>query len=312
MLPPEITEVFLARQGALLGESQIRYRPGLIASARVHFTQKSAGVDETQDLTLMIPAVDSLSAVIWDQAEVLSDGEPESSPQPDDGAVFESPPVELTRAKTFAELTVALKNHIYRTQRLEVWKCPELKEYSRPGETEGDFRARLTHGVHEERDAAKAKLQAKYAPKLATLTERLRKAQQRLEKEKTQSANQAMQTVVTVGSSILGALFGRKLASAANVGRASTTIRSASKTMSERQDVAQAAESVQAVQAMIDKLNQDFDADVATLQEKYVAEDVKLERVSIAPKKTDITVVKLALAWTPWIVNTNGSAEAAY
>lgn len=312
MLPADITEVFLARQGALLGESQIRYRPGLLANVRVHFAQKTAGVDETQDLTLMVPAVESLSALIWDQAEVMSDGEPAASPQPDDNAVYESPPAELTRAKTFIELTTALKNHIYQTQRLEIWKCPGLKEYSQPGEAEGDFRVRLTHGMKEERDAAVEKLRTKYGPKLATLTERLRKAQQRLEKEKTQSTNQALQTMVTIGSSILSAVFGRKLASATNVGRAATTMRSASKTMSERQDVAQATESVEAVQAMIDKLNQDFEADAAKVQEKFVADDVKLEAVPIAPKKTDITVVKLALAWTPWIVSPAGAAEAAY
>ena len=55
-----------------------------------------------------------------------------------------------------------------------------------------------------------------------------------------------------------------------------------------------------------------FEADVAKLQEKYVVDDVKLEPVSIVPKKADITIVKLVLAWTPWIVGTGGSAEAAY
>ena len=87
-----------------------------------------------------------LSAVGWDQAERLDDGEPESQPQPDESAAFESPPAELTRSKTFAELTAALKNHVYRTVRLDVWKCGELKECSKPGEAEGDFRVRLTQG----------------------------------------------------------------------------------------------------------------------------------------------------------------------
>ena len=37
-----------------------------------------------------------------------------------------------------------------------------------------------------------------------------------------------------------------------------------------------------------------------------------LDDVSIAPKKTDITIVKLALCWTPWIVDAKGNAEAAW
>lgn len=312
MLPPDVPEIFLPRQGALLGDAKLRYRPGLLATARVHYVQKSADVDHTEDMSLFVPAVEQLSAIIWDQAEKLTDDEPESQPQPDAEAAFESPPAELTRAKTFTELTSALKTHIYRTERLDIFKCPELKEFSNPGESEGDFRVRLTQGVKEERDLAVEKLRTKYAPKLATLDERLRKAQQRLEKQKSQASSQTMNAAVSIGTTILGAIFGRKLKSAANVGRAATTIRTASKVANERQDVAQANETVEAVQAQIDKLNEDFAAETAKIQENVVSEVVKLETVTIAPKKTDITVIKVVLAWTPWIVQADGTAEAAY
>ncbi len=312
MLPPDIAEVFLPRQGALLGESTLRYRPGLLATARVHFVQKSVDVDHMQDLALFVPAVKELSAVVWDQSERLDDGEPESQLKPDENALFESPPPELTRSKTFAELTAALKNHIYRTVRLDVWKCAELKECSKPGESEGDFRVRLTQGVKEERDLAVEKLRTKYTPKLAALEERLRKAQQRLEKQKSQASSQTMQAAVTLGTTILGAMFGRKLASATNMTRAATTIRNATKIANERQDVAQANESVDAVQAQIDKLNEEFTAETVKIQGNTTAEDVKLELISVVPKKTDITIIKVVLAWTPWVVQPDGAAEAAY
>ncbi len=312
IVPPEVVEVFLPRQGALLGDAKLRYRPGLLATARVHFVQKTANVDHTEDLALMVPSVQQLSAIVWDEAEKLDDGEPESQKKPDQDAGFEKPPSELTRAKTFDELTSALKNHLYRTARLDIWKCPELKEFSTPGETEGDFRVRLTQGVKEERDLALEKLRVKYAPKLATLDERLRKAQQRLEKQKSQASSRTWQAAITFGSTILGAVLGRKWRSASNVNRTAATIRAASKISEDRQNVAQANESVEAVQAMIDKLNEDCAAETAKIQSSYSTSEIKLEPVSIAPKKTDITVIKVALAWTPWIVRPDGQAEAAY
>jgi hypothetical protein len=313
VLPPDVPEVFLPRRGALLGESKLRYRPGLLATARVHFTQKSLNVDHTDDVTLFVPSVEEVSATVWDQAERLDDGEPEARDEPEDeGAVFDAPPAELSRPKTYTELTSALKNHIYRTVRIDLWKCPSLKDCSTPGESEGDFRVRLTQRVKEQRDLEMEKLRAKFAPKLATLEERLRKAQQRLEKQKSQAGNQTFQAAVSLGTTILGAVLGRKLKSATNVTRAASTIRSASKAASERQDVAQASESVEAVQAQIDRVNEDFAAETAKIQEKYRIDQINLEPVSVAPKKTDITVLKVALAWTPWIVRPDGAAESAF
>jgi hypothetical protein len=312
ILPPDISEAFLRRESALLGCVKLRYRPGLLASVRVHFAQKSAGVDHTQDFALLVPAVEELSAIVWDLAETLEDGEPAVQSQPDPDAEFETPPAELTRSKTFAELTSALKAHIYRTQRLEIWKAPELKEYSHPGESEGDFRVRLTQGIKEERDRAVEKLRVKFAPKLALLQERLRKAQQRLEKQKAQATNQTMQTAIWFGTTILGALLGRKLKSTTNVTRAASTMRSASKVASERQDVAQANETVEAVEAQIKNMNDEFAAETLQIQSSVVAGSMKLEPLAIAPKKADITVIKVVLAWTPWTISPGGAAEPAY
>ncbi|MBS0266292.1 MAG: ATP-binding protein [Planctomycetes bacterium] len=312
MLPPDVPEVFLSSNGGLLGGDKLRYRPGLLAQVRIHYQQKNVSVDYTADLALLIPVVSELSSTVWDQADSLAEEVPDTQPQPEEQSLFETPPTELLRAKTFKELEAALKNHVYRTARLEIWKCPETKECSRPGETEGDFRARLTHGVKEKRDAAIEKLQAKFTPKLATLEERLRKAQQRLDKQKSQATSQMTQAAVSIGTTILGALFGRKLASSSNVTRAASTIRSATKIASEQQDVAHANESVEAVQAQIDQLNADFTAEAAKIQENCASESVKLETISVSPKKTDITLVKLALAWTPWIQKADGTAAPSF
>jgi hypothetical protein len=312
ILPPDVPQVFLPRQGALLGSAKLRYRPGLLAQVRVHYVQKNVNVDHSEDLALLLPAVGELSTTIWDQAEKLEDGPPDIQAQPDDPAVFEAPPTELTRAKTFKELNSALKDHVYRTIRLDIWKCPETKECSQPGESEGDFRARLSHGVKENRDAAVEKLQSKFAPKLAVLEERLRKAQQRLDKQKSQATGQMTQAVVSIGTTVLGALFGRKLVSSSNVTRAASTIRSASKIANEQQDVAHANETVEAVAAQIGQLNADFATETAKIQERCSAEGVSLEPVKVSAKKTEITVVKLALAWTPWLEQPDSTAERAF
>ncbi len=209
----------------------------------------------------------------------------------------------------FSDLQLALKDHLYRTQKLRLSNRPELKEVSTPGESEGDFRIRITHRVKEIRDLQVEKLRAKFVPKLAILQEKLRKASQRVEKEKIQANSQSMAAAISFGTSILGAVFGRKRMSANNLGKAATTVLSAGRVAGARQDVTQAEETVGAIQQRLDDLNRQFESDAQTLLDGVAPDRLKLEAISIAPKKTEI---KIVLCWTPWTVDVTGNATAVW
>lgn len=312
VLPPGIPEAFLVRRVSLFGDARLRYRPGLLARARIRFVQASGGIDETRDLTVFLPVASEIQATVWDAAMIESDQNLETEVAAEPAATFDTLPADLNRAKTFAELQTALKDHLYRTQKLPLWKCAELKQVSAPGESEGDFRARISQQVRENRDLQVEKLRAKYAPKLATLQEQLRKAFQRIEKEKSQASQQTMSAAVSFGTSLLGAVFGRKLASATNLGKAATTIRSAGRVASERQDVAQATETAEAIQQRLDDLSAQFEAESTALLDGARAEALTLEEISVTPKKTEITIVDLTLCWTPWTVDSRGQAQQAW
>ena len=308
VLPPGINETFIVRQASLLGGTKLLYRPGLLATIRVRFAQAAAGIDTQQDMTMFLPSVDKVTPTMFDEATIDTETEYDQQEHPDSEGGFEMLPSDLNRAKTFTELQSALKDYVYKNQKLSVWKFPELKETSKPGETEGDFRARIAHRMKEERDLEVEKLRAKYGSKLATIQEQLRKAIQKVEKERMQSKNQQMQAGVTVVTSILGAVFGRKL----SAGSIASGTRAAGRLGAEKQDVALAEESVDAVQARYDKLNQQFEEEATKLLEGAVAENLKLEESTISPKKTDITINTFALCWTPWVVNEKGEAEQAW
>lgn len=311
VLPPGIHETFITTR-PLMGQAALLYRPGLLATARVHFTQSTAGIDETRDVTAFLPAVSEVLPTIWDDAQVTSDSELDQQAEGDDAGGFATLPADLSRAKTYTELQAALKDHLYRTQKLQLWKCAELKEVSKPGESEGDFRARITHGVREGRDLQVEKLRAKFAPKLATLQEQLRKAYQRVEKQKSQASQQTFNAAINVGTTILGAVFGRKLASSTNIGKAATTIRSATRVAGEQQDVAQAEETAEAIQKRIDDLNTQFQSEATALIDGATADGVKVDEIVVTPKKTDVTIVQLVLAWTPWSTKADGTAQQAW
>lgn len=294
ILPPDVPEFFIPIRGA---SANVTYRPTLVGTARVHFTQSKSGVDLWEDLALAVAIQGSVSPNIWDDAEMAIDEQPELEKTGVEGAGFADLPGDLTRPKKYAELTSALKDFLYRNHVCKIFKCPSLKQFSKPGEGEGDFRARLSHGAREQRDGQVDKLKAKYAPRLALVQERIRRAQQKIEKEKSQATQSTMSAAMSFGSSVLGALFGRKLASAANVNRAATAMRAAGRVSREKQDVTQAEENLQTLQDQLAELEAQFNAESEALGATANPERLTLEEIEIKPKKADITITQVALAW---------------
>ena len=73
------------------------------------------------------------------------------------------------------------------------------------------------------------------------LAERLRRAEQAVDREQQQASDQKLQTAVSMGATVLGALFGRKAVSIGTLGRATTAARGVGRTMKEDSDVKRAA-----------------------------------------------------------------------
>ena len=141
------------------------------------------------------------------------------------------------------------------------------------------------------------KLRQRFAPKLAALEEQVRQAEGRVERDKSQYSQQTTQAAISVGATVLGALFGRKVASVGNLGRGTTAMRAGARAMREREDIGRAQEGVEAKSERLDDLQAEFDAAAAKLAEAPDPASFRLEPVSVAPRKGDLSVTRLALAW---------------
>jgi hypothetical protein len=195
---------------------------------------------------------------------------------------------------------------------MRLWKCASPKETSKPGETEGDFRARLAVTLREQRDLAVEKIRARFEKKVVALQDRILRAEQRVEREKGQRGQQALSTAVAVGATVLGALFGRKTLSVGTVGRASTAMRGAGRVSREKADVARAEDSLEALQQKVAALEAELAAEVEKIEEGTSAEDLPLEEIVLAPRKSDLAAEPVALGWTPWRVRAGGAPVADF
>lgn len=311
VVPPEITELFFPLSTA--GE-KIVYRPALLGQAHLHYVDAKAGIDQWDDVTLIRMAGDELPADVWTDADAWDEAElPELQPQPCDpqAAFRDIPPVALQK-KSWSAWETALKNHLYRHQKLTLLRCPALQAVAGPGESESDFRIRLRHAAREQRDLLVEKLRTRYAPKVAAQEERVRRKQQKVDSEKSQKSHKTLSTAVSLGSSIIGALFGRKLTSSANVTRAGSVIRSASGLAKEAEDIRQAQESLAAEVQAREELAAEIEAEAQQIQDQFDPDLLQLESLEITPRKADLSVTRLALVWLPYTLTRSGETQRAF
>lgn len=291
VVPPGITQYFLP-----LGGSVLHYEPCIVGAAQVQFADAKTGVDVVRQVSYAAPVSDAALAVDWGAAEELNLPLEDLEKQPTEGATFSELPAAAANPKNYAAWQKAFATWLYQTQSVELYKSKLTGEVSKPGETEGDFRIRVQQRARELRDEQAEKLRQKYAPKMQTLNDRLFRAQQKVEAEKQQASQQKMQSMLTIGTSLLGAFLGRKTVSASNVGRIGTAARSMGRIGKESADVGRAEESVEMIQQQIKDLEAQFQADVNALPGAEAVNE-PLETLAVKAKKTGINVQLTALGW---------------
>jgi hypothetical protein len=197
-------------------------------------------------------------------------------------------------------------------QSLELLSSKELGVVSLAGESEGEFRVRLQQAAREQRDQATEALRAKYTPKREALEERVRKAQQAMDREKEQAQGAKLQAAISFGATLLGAFTGRKKLSATTLGRATTAVRGVGRSLDQAGDVGRAEDSVEALAQKVKELDAAFQEEVAALETKLDSTNIALESVSVKPRKSDIAIKLTALVWLPYSISAAGEAVAAW
>lgn len=324
-MPTQAVEATAARPvvPAAAGESVLRpartagagtaplYRPALYGVARVRFADRAADLDSWQEVKGLALLDDQAAAHPWDDLRLLDHDPAMEGGAPATGE-FAHLPAAAGRAASYTRWSKELADHLYRRHTLRLFRCPQLKLNSRLDEGRGDFSARVRLALREARDADLARLQSRYAPRLVTLQERVRRAEDRVRREETQLKQQKVQTAISVGTTVLGALFGRKAISASTVGRATTAARGVGRAAREREDVERAREEQARLEQQVAALEAEFEEEAARLRDPSEALDDLIEEVEIRPRKADIAVARLHLVWTPWLRRDGGTLEPLF
>ena len=298
ILPPGVPQYFVPMRGTQPSGSQLVYRPMVLGLSQIRFADSKKGLEAVHDEAHVMPVNREVVVVEWERSTAAPIMRDDLEREPDSDARFEEIAPTAGQPKSYEEWKKAYAAWLFRTAKLDLLRSPGLSVLSQPGESERDFRVRLQQMARERRDAAAGKLRQKYAPKIATLQERIRRAEQAVEREKEQAKQTGLQTALSVGATILGAFMGRKTISATTIGKATTALGKAGRAMKDAKDVGMAQDNVAVLQQQLAELEGQFKAETDNLAGSDPQTE-PLETVPLRPTKTNISVKLVALAWLP-------------
>ena len=308
MVPAVARERFVPVTHGVGGSDRVLYRPILLGEVTAHYHRARTELDEWVKHVVWTPLDAELDGPPWEGARSLA-AAPELDTEPFEGAAFAGLPGAAEREKSYRTWNRQLETHVYREHPIVLYRSRKPKLVSRAGEDEGAFRGRLADLRLEARDVQLEKLRKRYAPKLARLQERIDRANERVLREQEQYEDRKNQTVLSIGATLVGALFGRKLASVGNVGRAASALKGASRAARERADIGRAEARVAECEEALAALEREFEDALAEVEDTAADAAFEVEELRVRARKADLEVDRLSLVWVPYRLGASGETE---
>lgn len=288
-LPAGVEDYFLPARAPAA-----QYVPALIGFAKVHYSRANPPVDESRDVALLARFETGPVPLRWEAAERVNYDVRELERSPAGDIPFAPLPSPAAEARRYRDWEKDFAQYLYAAESLPLFRSRQFKAVSKPGETERDFRLHLQQLAREQRDQEVAKLREKHGTRLARLDDRIFAAQQKLGKEQADVQRANTNLVANIGSSVLGAIFGRSYRSAGT-----SAVRGYGQRQKEEQDVSLAGDKLEELEAQRSALLEELEAQINDRSARMDLAPDELEDLAIKPNKSDIQVTLLALVWQP-------------
>ncbi|HEX5132884.1 MAG TPA: DUF87 domain-containing protein [Candidatus Krumholzibacteria bacterium] len=291
VLPTELPQLF---EAAAPGAT---YAPFALGEARVHVALPD-GSTHAKVVLLETPLGGGMAGPDWSVGRER-EKPPAAGVEPAPGVGFADLPAAAGRKGAAAAWGKSLVDSIYRGGGITLFEAKRLRLVSKPGESERDFRVRIADAVRADRDARADQLRARYGARLATLQDRIRRAESTLAREKDQVASQRTQTAVSLGATLLTAFLGRRAVSQATLGRATTTARGFERAGKQQRDVDHAQDNVDALRRQYDDLARELETEVREIEATAGADGAELTTRTVRPRRADVELVRVSVLWRP-------------
>ncbi|MCT7536198.1 ATP-binding protein [Aliarcobacter butzleri] len=270
-------------------------QPYLICSCDVHYIDAPKNIDFEEKISYKIYLDENMKNINFEEKEELGNNSFEEKEKPN--SFYYELPSFIQKEKDLKVIEKDFMDYIYRNSKLILYKNEFLKITSKQTESLNDFKIRLQDRLNEKIDLEVEKLKVKFIKENDSIETKLSKLYEKLQKEELQATSTTTDTIISIGTSLLGAFFGNSVINKTNIGKVATSAKGASKILKERNDVKQVENEILELQQQKEALKTLLENEIEKINLANQSSNFPIEEIFIKPKRSDIYNTKLALLW---------------
>ncbi len=219
--------------------------------------------------------------------------------EPPAGAVYVLPPAKIHTKTFFRQLERALRDHLYRSETVTVFRNRSLKLYSRLDESRDEFAARCARLADDRADEEADELRRKLASREDRLRAAIAKAEDRVRELENEKSERTRTEVLSGALDVIGGLLsGRK--------STRTILGGIRRATGKRRMTSGAAERLRSAKRRLEEKIDDLEElaeslteSLAEIQDEWDEAAADIESYEVGLEKADISVTDVVLVWVP-------------
>ena len=286
------------------------YEPVLIALAKVSLLSRKMNYTSQKTLSFLIKPDSADILLDWKNYQISPIDPEELSASREPESYFSGNfPEDWANRASMRSIIKDFKDFLYYNTIQSIPVNNTLKLYAKPDESAEQFQVRYSTKIKEQRDAEVNKLKEQVQKKLQRLTTKLKKEERELEEDQNDFKSRKSEELLSAGESIIGLLgiFGRRRSSAL-----SSATRKRRMTRRAKEDIEESKDEIKRLETEIQRLEDNTREKAEAIVEKWEAIANNNTIFEIKPRRTDVQVELVALAWLPVYYRGDSEKVAAF
>ena len=285
------------------------YRPMVLAAAKVRFYDSKRGVDFVKPLSYVALPADEFGRTNWNQAKLVKNWERSVFGQPDHPSGidvhYQNVPQSMNTTKEINAIKKEFSDWLYQEQAYINLEHPQFKLYKQSTESEESFRMRVQQKAREMRDKNMEDLEERFSKKFERLEERIEKSKDNLSEAEIDVKHRKRAELIGMAETVFSVFSRRRLRS---VSAATTRTRMRQKAKDKLENT---REDLMDLQEDYVELKEEMEMKLDDIRMKWDTISDEIVQKEIKPRRTDVMVNGIVLAWLPYWVSKSGQMVSA-
>ena len=270
-------------------------QPYLLCSSNIRFVNATKGIDQEEFVSYKFYLDENMKNINFDEKEELLDDRFDEKEKVH--SIYYEVPQFIQNQRDLKAVEKDFVDYLYRSSKLTLFKNDVLKISSKQHESLVDFKIRVHDRLNERVDEQLEQLKLKFQKENEAFELKISKLYEKLQKEQREATSSTTDTLISIGTSILGAFFGGRTTSASTIGKVASSAKGASKILKERNDIKLVENEILLAQEQMDNLKTTLENEIEKINQANNISNFEIEEIYVTPRRTDIYNIKLELLW---------------